>query len=368
MSGRERELVGEVFDSNWIAPVGPHLTQFEEAFAARVGVEHAAAVVSGTAALHMALRALKLQPGDEVCCSTFTFCASANPIVYENAQPVFIDSDTVSWNMDPNLLADELAECDRRGKLPKAVIVVDILGQAADMDAILEITNRYEIPVIDDAAEALGGTYKDDPIGQRGWAAAFSFNGNKIITTSGGGMLCSNDRELIEQTRFLSTQARDDAPYYLHSQIGFNYRLSNILAGVGLGQLEVLDDRVAARRETFAVYRDTLAQLPGVTMMPQAPYGESNCWLSVVVIDSDEAGVDCEQVRQSLEAENIESRRVWLPMHRQPVFGGCRCRGGAVSERVFETALCLPSGSQITTADRNRVIDAVSRAIVGKRQ
>jgi len=359
MSGCEQEYVADAFATNWIAPVGPHITRFENEFAARVGMKYAAAVTTGTAALHLALRHLDLQPGDEVLCSTFTFCATANPIVYEGAVPVFIDSDRTSWNIDPNLLAEELEDCAERGELPRAVIAVDILGQSADLDAIVEIASKYEIPVIDDAAEALGAVYKSDPVGSRGWASAFSFNGNKIITTGGGGMLCSNDEELIERTRFLATQARDVAPYYEHSVIGFNYRMSNVLAAIGLGQLEVLDERVAVRKGHFEFYQQELGELPGVAFMPVASYGQPNYWLTALTVDPAQSGVTCQEIVDALERENIEARRVWKPMHCQPVFEGCRCRGGAVAEEIFRRGLSLPSGSAMSDEDRQRVSDHV---------
>lgn len=363
MCGREQELVAEVFASNWIAPVGPHIEQFEQEFARAIGTQHAAALASGTAAIHLALRHLQLQPGDEVICSTFTFCASANPILYEHARPVFIDSDATSWNMDPQLLADELAECARRRSIPKAIVVVDILGQSADMDAILDIARRYEIPVIEDAAEALGATYRGRPAGSSGWANAFSFNGNKIITTSGGGMLGSNDERLIENTRFLATQARDPRPYYHHSSVGYNYRLSNLLAAVGLGQLSVLADRVRVRRQIFAYYREQLADIRGISFMPRADYGEPNCWLSVIQVDPTICRANCDEVRIALESENIESRRAWLPLHQQPVYAGCRARGGKVAEQIFDTALCLPSGSALSREDLTRIVACVRRTL-----
>lgn len=359
MSGREQQYIAEVFADNWIAPVGPQLNRFERVFAERVAVEHAIAVASGTAALHLILRCLEVQPGDEVFCSTFTFCASANPIAYEGAKPVFVDSDHVSWNMDPNLLDDELKRGARHGQLPKAIVAVDILGQSVDMDAIRAIADRYEIPVIEDAAESLGSTYKDRPAGSRSWASLFSLNGNKIITTSGGGVLCTHDKTLAEKSRFLATQALDPAPYYLHSKIGYNYRLSNILAAVGLAQLEVLDDRVAARRRIRDYYRQHLGEIDGITFSPEAPYGRSNCWLTAIRIDPQEFGATCEQVRVALDAKNIESRRVWKPLHTQPVFSGCRSCGGEVAETLFETALCLPSGTAMTEDDLRRVIQTI---------
>jgi pyridoxal phosphate-dependent aminotransferase EpsN len=361
MSGREQAYVGDVFASNWIAPVGPHLQKFEEMFARRLGLKAAVALSSGTSALHLALRHLGIEPGDEVLCSSFTFCASANPIVYEHGKPVFIDADAATWNLDPNLLADELAACARAGRLPRAVIAVDLLGQSADIDAVLDAAARYEVPVIEDAAEALGGSYKDRPAGSSGWTNAFSFNGNKIITTSGGGMLASNDQQAIDHVRYLSTQARDPGPLYRHAEVGFNYRLSNVCAAIGLAQLEVLDQRVAARRRVWEYYQEHLGGLPGLNFMPQAPYGQGNYWLTVIQVWPDRFGATCEDVRVALEALNIESRRVWVPLHLQKSFAGCRVRGGAVSERIFETGLCLPSGSALTAADQDRVIRCITQ-------
>ena len=359
MSGRELEYIQDVIESNWVAPVGPHLARFEEMFCERIGVRHSLAVTTGTAALHLALCHLQLSPGDEVICSTFTFCASANPITYEQAVPVFIDSDNVGWNMDPNLLEEELVDCAARRKLPKAVIVVDILGQSADLKPIVDIASRFDIPVIEDAAEALGGRYQGRSVGKAGWCSIFSFNGNKIITTSGGGMLCSDDQSLIERSQFLATQARDPAPHYEHSTIGFNYRLSNLLAAVGIAQLEFLDQRVEQRRRIFEFYRDQLGDLPGIRMMPVAPYAEPNYWLSVIQIDKDQFGASPEDLRQALENENIEARLVWKPMHRQPVFSGCRCRGGTVADELFRTGLCLPSGNGLTDEDLQRIVRAI---------
>lgn len=359
MSGRERAYIDDVFAENWIAPVGPQLQRFEQQFARQIGVAHALAVSSGTGALHLILRHLGLQPDDEVLCSTFTFCASANPIVYEHARPVFIDSDRVSWNLDPQLVEDELKDCARRGRLPRAVIAVDILGQSADLDAIEQIALRYEVPVIEDAAEALGATYKDRPVGSTSWCSIFSFNGNKIITTSGGGMVCSDDGQLVEHASFLATQARDPAPYYQHSQIGFNYRLSNVLAAVGLAQLEVLGERVAARRRIRDYYFQHLSDLDGIQFMPEAPYGRSNCWISTILVDADRFGATCDEIRLALEQRNIEARRVWKPLHAQPVFSGCRRRGGEVAEDLFQRGLCLPSGTAMTQDDLRRVVAAI---------
>lgn len=366
MSGREAEYVADVFSSNWIAPVGPHLKKFEDMFAQYVGLDHAVALASGTSALHLALRHLGVERGDEVVCSSLTFCASANPIVYQGASPVLIDADEATWNMDPNLLEEDLRESASRGKLPKAVIVVDLLGQCADMDAILEITDRYDIPVIEDAAEALGGTYKDRAAGGSGWVAAFSFNGNKIITTSGGGMLVSDDEEAIDHARHLSTQAKDPGPFYRHSEVGYNYRLSNICAAIGIGQLEVLPERIQRRKETNRAYKKRLLELPGIGFMPEADYGEPNYWLTTITISPAELGVSCEDVRLALEELNIESRRVWVPLHLQKPFAHCRSRGGAVSERLFETGLCLPSGSAMTESDVDRVCTCIERLAKGR--
>lgn len=361
-TGNELARLAEALASNWIAPVGPQLDAFEDRFAQCVGVDHALAVTSGTAALHLALRHLDLQPGDEVICPTLTFCASANPIVYERAQPVFIDSDSATWSLDPNLLEEELADAARRGKRPRAVIAVDLFGQSADLDALGQVAAKYEIPVIEDAAEALGATYKGRPAGSSAWASFFSLNGNKIITTSGGGMLCSNDAAFIDRARFLATQARDPAPHYQHSVIGYNYRMSNLLAAVGLAQLEQLSDRVAARRRVFDRYRRRLGLLPGLTLMPEAHYGRSARWLTVVRIDPFRFGATAEQVRLALERHNIEARPVWKPLHRQPVFADCRCRGGRVADAIFATGLCLPSGSAMTEADVDRVVRCILAA------
>ena len=366
LSGREQAWLAEAMASNWISSVGPQLDLFESRLAEAVRTSGALGLSSGTAAIHLALRTLDLQPGDEVLCQSLTFCATANPIRYESAAPVFIDSETTTWNLDPQLLDDELRACAARGKPPRAVIVVDIFGQSADLDPILEIAGRYEVPVIEDAAEALGATYRQRPAGSRAWAGIFSFNGNKIITTSGGGAICSNDEHLLSHARFLATQARDPAPHYEHSVVGFNYRMSNVLAAVGLGQLEVLEERVNARRRIAAQYAEQLADLPGLTFMPEAPHGRSNRWLTVVLIDPEQFGASREDVRRQLEAANIESRPVWKPLHLQPSFAGCRARGGSVAERLFETGLCLPSGSAMSDADIARVSQIVQS--LAKRQ
>lgn len=359
MSGMELELVKEAFATNWIAPLGPHVDGFEKEFANYVGVPHAAALSSGTAALHLALRLVGMKPGDEVICSSLTFSASANPIAYEGGHPVFIDAEKKSWNMDPNLLEEELADCAARGRLPRAVIVVDLYGQCADYDPIVEICARYDVPIIQDAAESLGADYKGRKSGGQGLLAAFSFNGNKIITTSGGGMLVSQDPALIERARYLATQARDPAPHYQHSQIGFNYRMSNVLAGIGRGQLRALPDRVAARQKNFAAYKAALGDLPGFEFMPVADHGTPNCWLSCLTIDPEKFGASREDVRLALEASNIESRPVWKPLHMQPVFADCRKRGGSVGEALFANGLCLPSGSSLSENDHATVCQII---------
>lgn len=359
MGDQELEFVKEAFETNWIAPVGPHVDAFEQEFCQVVGTRHAAAVSSGTAALHLALRLVGVKSGDEVFCSTLTFIATASAITYLGAKPVFIDCDRTSWNMDPDLLRQALDWRARLGKLPKALVLVHLYGQSADIDPILEVCDRYEIPVIEDAAEALGATYKGRSPGTFGEIGIYSFNGNKIITTSGGGMLVSNHPDFVNKARFLATQARDPAPHYQHSHIGYNYRLSNILAGVGRGQLRVLNQRVAARRRNFEIYQEALAELPGIKFMPEAPYGRATRWLTCLTINPDAFGADREQVRLALAAKQIETRPVWKPLHLQPVFAECNSIGGAIAEDLFKHGLCLPSGSNLTTEDLERVIQGI---------
>jgi dTDP-4-amino-4,6-dideoxygalactose transaminase len=362
MSGHELDLVADAFASNWIAPLGPHVDAFEREFAATVDVPYAAALSSGTAALHLAMKLVGVERGDEVLCPTLTFSATANAITYEGATPVFIDSSRASWNMAPHLLGEELRACAGLGKLPRAVVAVDLYGQSADYDRITAACAEFGVPMIEDAAEALGATYKGRPAGSFGVLAAFSFNGNKIITTSGGGMLVSHDEALVKRARFLATQARDPAPHYQHSAIGYNYRMSNVLAAIGRGQLKVLEERVAARRRNFEAYKELLSDLPGIEFMPEAPYGRCTRWLTCVTIESKVFGATREDVRLALEAQNIEARPVWKPMHLQPVFAGCRVRGGGVSERIFENGLCLPSGSNLERNDLERVAAIVRSA------
>jgi dTDP-4-amino-4,6-dideoxygalactose transaminase len=377
MSGYEQKYLKEAFESNYIAPLGPQVDAFEKEFAQKIGTTHAVALSSGTAAMHLALCELGVGVGDEVFVSTLTFIGSVSPVTFLGAKPVFIDADYKTWNMDPDLLAKEINTCAERGRLPKAVVPTDLYGQCADYDRILEICAPYEIPVIVDAAEALGATYKGRSAGAGAKAAVFSFNGNKIITTSGGGMLTSEDAGFINKTRFLSQQARDDAPHYEHSQIGFNYRMSNILAAIGRGQLNVLDERVRAKRQIFKKYKAALQNVEGIEFMSEAPFGKSNRWLTVILISPEKFGTDREKVRAALEAENIEARPIWKPMHLQPVFlcgaqhsmlkaqrgstkrVNARALGGAVAEDLFKRGLCLPSGTAMTDEDIQRVVCVV---------
>ena len=361
MGDLEQRYVAEAFATNWVAPVGPHVEAFEREFCAAVGAKHAAAVSSGTAALHLALHLVGVGPGDEVLVSSLTFSASANPVRYCGGVPTFIDSERSSWNMDPALLAETLDRRALAGKLPKAVVPVHLYGQSVDLDPIVAACARYDVPVVEDAAEALGTTYKGRAPGTFGKVGVFSFNGNKIITTSGGGMLVSDDKALVDHAVKLATQARDPAPHYEHSEVGYNYRLSNVLAGIGRGQLRVLEDRVAARRRNFDYYARRLGKLPGLEFMPEAPWGRHTRWLTTLTIDPREFGVDREAVRVALERENIEARPVWKPMHLQPVFRGCEAVGGAVAEGLFERGLCLPSGSNLTEHDLDRVAGIVER-------
>jgi pyridoxal phosphate-dependent aminotransferase EpsN len=331
---------------------------FEREFAELVGVPAAVALTSGTAALHLGLQLLGVGPGDEVITSTLTFAATANAITYVGARPVFLDVDSSTWTISPALLDEELAECARRRRLPKAIIPVDIYGQCADYDVVLAIARRYGVSVLEDAAEALGATYRGREAGAFGEMAAFSFNGNKIVTTSGGGMLVSHRPELVERARFLATQARDHAPHYQHSVVGYNYRMSNLLAAVGRGQIASLAKRVADRRANNAYYRRAFGEVPGVTFMPEAPYGVSNCWLTCIVLEPAAFGADREEVRKHLDGLDIEARPVWKPMHLQPVFAGCRMRGGSVASALFEHGLCLPSGA-LSDHDLGRVVAGI---------
>jgi dTDP-4-amino-4,6-dideoxygalactose transaminase len=356
----ERALVLDAFDSNWIAPLGPHVDAFEREFADVVGVPHAVALSSGTAALHLALLALDVKPGDEVIVSTLTFAATANAVVYVGGIPVFIDCSADTWTMDADLLHEELARRAARGRLPAAVVAVDLYGQCCDYRRIAAACKQYGVPLVEDAAEALGGTYGDQPAGVFGQCAAFSFNGNKIITTSGGGMLVSHSAALTDRARHLATQARDPAPHYEHSRIGFNYRLSNLLAAVGRAQLEGLSAKVARRRAIRARYVEALGPLEGIEVLADASYGRSNAWLTCVTIDAATFGASNDAVRIHLESQNVESRPIWKPMHLQPVFRDCQVCGGSVAAELFATGLCLPSGSAMSSSEQARVIAAIA--------
>jgi len=357
MSPDERRLLLDAFDSNWIAPLGPHVDGFEAELAAYVGMKHAAALSSGTAALHLALLLAEVQPGDVVLCSSFTFAATANAIRYVGAEPVFIDSTDEDWCMDPELLQAAIRSEHAAGHTIAAVIAVDLYGLMPDYDALEAICTEHGIPLIEDAAEALGSRRNGRAAGSFGRCAAFSFNGNKIITTSGGGMLVSSDPSLVERARYLATQARDPVPYYQHQVVGYNYRLSNLLAAIGRGQLSHLDEKIATRRRIYQRYADALGELPGFSMMPIPQEVEPNRWLSCLEIDPTAAGIDHESIRLHLEADGIESRSLWKPMHQQPVFEGCRSYLNGVSDRLFRTGLCLPSGSSLTDPDQNRVVE-----------
>ena len=359
MGPDERELLLEAFDSNWIAPLGPHVDAFERELAERVGMPHAAALSSGTAALHLALRLLGVDAGDDVIVSTLTFVASGNAVRYLGARPVFVDSDLSTWNMDPGLLAEELEHRAAHNRLPKAVVAVDLYGQCADYDAIVETCSQFEVPVVEDAAESLGATYREAPAGSFGALGVFSFNGNKIITTSGGGMLVGRDGEMIERARFLSTQAREPGPDHRHVEIGYNYRLSNLLAAVGRGQLRQLDDRVSSRRHVNQAYRERLAEVPGIGFMPVADYGEPNFWFTVITVDPALFGAGSNDVLVALQAADIESRPPWKPLHTQPAFNGCPARAGNVAEEIFACGLCLPSGSSLREEEIERVVETI---------
>ena len=363
----EMGFVEEAFRTNWVAPLGPNVDAFERELAEHVGIGHAAALASGTAALHLALRLLGVGHGDTVFCSSLTFVASANPILYEGARPVFIDSEPQSWNMSPPALERALREADARAQRPKAVVVVNLYGQSADMDQVLGLCGRYGVPVIEDAAESLGATYKDRQSGTFGRIGVYSFNGNKIITTSGGGMLVSDDRELVARARQLSTQAREPTPWYEHREIGYNYRMSNVLAGIGRGQLRVLDERVAVRRQIFERYQAGLEGIPGIGWMPEASFGRSTRWLSVCTLDPEYTVVTPAALMEQLARSGIEARHVWKPMHLQPLFAGCAYypheANRSFSDRAFATGVCLPSGSNMTEEQQRRIIRRLAAAL-----
>ncbi|MGM0939998.1 MAG: DegT/DnrJ/EryC1/StrS family aminotransferase [Bacillota bacterium] len=383
MSGTEMEYIEAAFEMNWVAPLGPNVDRFEQEMAERVGVKDAVALSSGTAAIHLALCLMNVTRGDTVFCSTLTFVASANPILYQGAEPVFIDSEPDSWNMSPQALKRAMEDAVLRGKLPKAVIVVHLYGQSSQMDAIVQICNAYEVPIIEDAAESLGTTYKNKASGTFGKYGIYSFNGNKIITTSGGGMLISNDVESIQRARFLATQARDQARHYQHSEIGFNYRMSNIVAGIGRSQLRVLEERVAARRQVFDRYERLLGDLPGIQFMQELKNTRSNRWLTTFTVSPEATDTTADEVLRTLEEANIEARPVWKPLHLQPLFYDATYyphqENLHVAEQLFQTGICLPSGSNLMEEQQFRVITCIRKAfkrslpngsffIIGKRE
>jgi len=360
MGPNEFNFVKEAFDTNWIAPLGPHVDGFENDLANFTGAKYAAALSSGTAALHLALIMLGVEAGDEVICQSFTFSASANPIVYQGATPIFIDSEEQTWNMDPVLLEEAIKDRIAKGKKPKAIVPVHLYGMPAKINEIMEIANNYGIPVIEDAAEALGSTINGKAAGTFGIMGILSFNGNKIITTSGGGALISEDEKYIKQSRFLATQARDAAPHYQHSHIGYNYRMSNVCAGIGRGQMQVLNDRVSQRRAVYKYYTEQLADIPGITFLPEPAGSFSNRWLTTILVDPDKTnGVARETIRLTMEKDNIESRPLWKPMHLQPVFQSAPSYINGVSERLFNDGLCIPSGSNLTKSDLERVVENI---------
>jgi dTDP-4-amino-4,6-dideoxygalactose transaminase len=362
MSGREETYVAEAFASNFIAPLGPMVDRFEAEFSRQTGFAHCLALSSGTAAIHLALRCLGVAAGDRVYASSLTFIGSITPILFQNATPVFIDAAADSWNMDVALVAEKLAEDKKKNQLPKAILPTDLYGQSCDLDALRALADDFGIALVIDAAESVGASYKGRFAGRGAHAACYSFNGNKIITTSGGGMLASDDKALIDEARKLSQQAREPAAHYEHVTYGYNYRLSNISAAIGVGQLEVLAERVTSRRAIYDYYRTHLGALPGLRFVPEMAYGQSNRWLSVMLVDANAFGADRETLRLALEKENIEARPVWKPMHLQPVFKGAEIVAGGMSEALFRDGLCLPSGSAMTKTDLDRVVAAI-RAI-----
>jgi dTDP-4-amino-4,6-dideoxygalactose transaminase len=361
MGGAEKHFVKEAFDSNWVAPLGPNVNGFESDLASFLNDQcHVSVLSSGTAAIHLALIMLGVRPGDEVICQSMTFSASANPIRYLGATPVFIDSERTTWNMDPTFLEEAIIDRLAKGTKPKAIIPVHLYGMPARMDEIIAIAKKYEIPIIEDAAEALGSSINNKKCGTFGEIGILSFNGNKIITTSGGGALVSRNSEYIKEATFLATQARDAAPHYQHSKIGYNYRLSNICAGIGRGQMKVLPQRIDQRRANFFFYRNELSDLSGISFLEEPEDFYSNRWLTTILIDPN-MGASREEIRLRLEQENIESRPLWKPMHLQPVFKGFPFYGRGISQELFEGGLCLPSGSNLAETDLERVVNCLQK-------
>ncbi|CAH2714875.1 Putative pyridoxal phosphate-dependent aminotransferase EpsN [Neobacillus rhizosphaerae] len=365
LSGTEIKYINEAFETNWIAPLGPNVDAFEKEIASYVGVKGSVAVSSGTAAIHLALSLLNVQKGDTVFCSSLTFVASANPILYQCAEPVFIDSEPDTWNMSPLALEEALIDAASALKLPKAVIIVNLYGQSAKMDELVSICKKYDVPIIEDAAESLGAKYKGKASGTFGDFGIYSFNGNKIITTSGGGMLISNNPDALSKARFLATQAKDPAPHYQHSELGYNYRMSNILAGIGRSQLEVLDERINQRRTIFEIYQKELAHLPFVSFLPELNNTFSTRWLTTLTINSEDAEREINRLLTAFESENIEARPVWKPLHLQPLFEKSTFyshnKQKSISEYLFQTGICLPSGSNMTIEEQIRVIECIKK-------
>ena len=366
MGGRELDLVREAFATNWLSTVGPHINAFEEEFSTRIGLP-SVALASGTAAVHLGLRLLGVGPGDEVFCQSLTFVGGVNPITLLGARPVFVDSDRESWNIDPMLLASTLRARAAQNRLPKAVLVVHLYGQSADMDPILECCARYDVLVLEDAAEAVGTQYKGKPAGSLGQVGVYSFNGNKIITTTGGGMLVSPHKEWVDKARFWSTQARDPGLAYHHTDTGYNYRMSNVLAAIGRGQLLVLDERVRRRRQIAFRYRDAFADLSGISLMPQASFGLHTNWLSCFLVDEGRFGATRDELIRALDQADVESRPVWKPMHMQPLFASCERVGGEVAEELFRCGICLPSSSNMTDEEQDHVIETVRSCAAASR-
>ena len=363
MGGMEQEFVKEAFDTNWVAPLGPNVNNFEKEIAEYVGAKDAAALVSGTSAIHLALKAIGIKKGDRVFCTSLTFAASCNPIMYENGEPVFIDSEPESWNMSPVALEKAFIKAKEENKMPIAVIVVHLYGQSSDMDKIMEICNRYNTPIIEDAAESLGATYRGKQTGTFGKFGVFSFNGNKIITTSGGGMLVSDDEEKIAKARFWSTQARDNARHYEHTELGYNYRMSNITAGIGRGQLRVLNERIAQKKRIFERYTEAFNSIKDIVMMPICEYGEPNYWLSCMTL-KEESKVKSLDIILALEEKNIESRPIWKPMHMQAYYSEFEFFNHnedeiSVAEDIFNRGVCLPSDTKMTEEEIDKVINII---------
>ncbi|AYA37252.1 aminotransferase class I/II-fold pyridoxal phosphate-dependent enzyme [Hymenobacter oligotrophus] len=360
----ELNYLHKAIEDNWVAPVGPNIDGFERDICQYTGAQHCVALNSGTAAIHLGLQLLGVGPGDEVLVPSFTFVATANPVRYLGAEPVFIDSETDTWNICPGLLREALTERSRRGRLPKAIVLVHLYGMPARLPELLAIAAEFGVPVLEDAAEALGSTFQKQPLGTFGAVGIFSFNGNKIITTSGGGALVTNKSEWAQQARWLATQARDAAPHYQHSAVGYNYRLSNLLAGIGRGQMGLIEDRVKRRREIYAQYCELLKPLPAVQVGPaELPNARANRWLTTILLRPEHTNLSPEEVRQHLETHNIEARPLWKPLHLQPLFAGCATYGGSVCEDLFNRGLCLPSGSAMTDAHVRRVISALKEIL-----